>query len=203
MKHSIEELVALARHYYPAAPWYQEPEGKTETERRLAAGRVAGARYSVWRDMHRRIQQQLPGCSVSDRSFYLQGPASCDGCFWADIELPLLPPDVGTDELVFLVSTLAPYYVIYRRVYIVVPDTAPRSPSDLWPGDDRARHALNFELTAEEEPFARVLASEIERTFGYETLPPEIGKEVIPDLTTPQSRLGRTTIYDCLFMGHW
>lgn len=203
MKHTAEELVTLARYYYPAAPWYQEPEGKQELERRLAAGRAAGARYNTWRDMNKRIRLQLPDCTVSDRSFYLKGPTSCDGCFWADIQLPILPPEIGSDELVFFVSTLAPYYVIYRRVYVVIPGTAATSPSEPWRENHRERYALNFELTPEEEPYARTIRTEIEQTFGYEALPPEIGKEVIPDLVTPQSGLGETTIYDCLFMGHW
>jgi hypothetical protein len=209
MKHTIQELVALARHYHSVPPWDPAAEvceytlGKAETQRRLEAGMLAGKRYPEWRDTHRRMRFRLPDCRIDDHAFYLQGPTCCDGCFWASAELPVLPSEVGMHLLTFLVSTLAPYYVIYRKVFVAIPGTAPRDPADDAPTDRYARHALSFELTAEEEPYARVLAEEIERTFGYEHLPPEIGKEVIPEIITPQSGVGTTTLYDCLFMGHW
>jgi hypothetical protein len=80
----------------------------------------------------------------------------------------------------------------------------PRGTDRRWDEADPTRERLlNFELTPEEEPYARVLAAEIERTFGYEPLPPEIGKEVVPDVATKTSGLGESTIYDCLFTGHW
>lgn len=210
MKHSIDELTTLVRYYQYKAPWYlsQGAEGgEGEGERRLIAGRPAATKYPAWRAMHRRIEAQLPGCVVDDHSFYLQGPTSCDGPFWADLDLPILPPELGTDQLIFFVSTLAPYYVIYRKLYYYIPGTAPKPSGD--PDDWRRKgnvcklHAFNFELTPEEEPYARVIAAEIERTFGYEALPPEIGKEVVPDVATTTSGLGRSTIYDCLFTGHW
>src|SRR5262245_47410337 len=118
MKHSIDELVALARYYQHKAPWWlnQETEGGEEEQRRLAAGRRAGAKYPEWRAMHGRIREQLPTCAVHDFSFYLQGPTSCDGPFWAELVTPLLPSEIGTDKLTFYVSTLAPYYVIYREL---------------------------------------------------------------------------------------
>jgi hypothetical protein len=56
-------------------------------------------------------------------------------------------------------STLTPYYVIYQKVFVAIPGTARRDPADDAPTDRYARHALSFELTAEEELYARVLSS--------------------------------------------
>jgi hypothetical protein len=206
MKYSIDELVALARYYQPAAPWFEELKGTEHLERRLAANERATAKYDDWRAMLRRIQAQLPECLVSNLSTYLQARSGCDGPFWGVLELPTLPPEIGIHELVFFVSTLAPYYVIYCQMHFYVSGSAPKLSEDSdvhAPENRRICHAKSFEPTPEEEPHVRVLAAEIERTFGYEALPPEIGQEIVPDVVTATSLLGETTIYDCLFMGPW
>jgi hypothetical protein len=207
MRHSLDELVALAHYYQPTPPCPEEiTEGKEERERRLIAGELAGKKYEIWRAMLRRLREKLPGCEVHDHSFYLQGRPSCDGPFWAHMELPIVPPEIGGDHLTFYLSTLAPYYIILRDLWYYVPGTAPKggNPDDFRPeGDSGAGHAMSFELAPEEEPYARVLAAEIEGTFGYELMPPEIGKEVVPDVDTDQSNVGESTLYNCFFVGHW
>jgi hypothetical protein len=55
----------------------------------------------------------------------------------------------------------------------------------------------------EEEPVAREIAREIEATYpGYQTIPPEIGNEVIPDVGF-NSDFGERTIYGFLFSDYW
>lgn len=55
----------------------------------------------------------------------------------------------------------------------------------------------------EEEPVAREIAREIEATYpGYQTIPPEIGNEVIPDVSAGRD-FGSATIYTCLFSEDW
>jgi len=55
----------------------------------------------------------------------------------------------------------------------------------------------------EEEPVAREIAREIEATYpGYQTIPPEIGNEVVPDVTAGRD-FGSATIYICLFSPVW
>jgi len=55
----------------------------------------------------------------------------------------------------------------------------------------------------EEEPVAREIAREIEATYpGYQTIPPEIGNEVVPDVAA-QLPMGSATIYVCLFSENW
>jgi hypothetical protein len=55
----------------------------------------------------------------------------------------------------------------------------------------------------EEEPVAREVAREIEATYpGYQTIPPEIGNEIVPDVGGI-GEFGTETIYTCLFSGFW
>ncbi|MBK9265494.1 MAG: hypothetical protein IPM54_37620 [Polyangiaceae bacterium] len=55
----------------------------------------------------------------------------------------------------------------------------------------------------EEEPVAREIAREIETTYpGYQTIPPEIGNEVVPDVAAG-APFGEATIYICLFSEVW
>ena len=50
-----------------------------------------------------------------------------------------------------------------------------------------------------EEPAARDLAEEIEATFpGYAPIPPELGDEIVPDVSLDKRILGKATIYDCV-----
>jgi hypothetical protein len=55
----------------------------------------------------------------------------------------------------------------------------------------------------EEEPVARELTREIEATYpGYQTIPPELGNEVVPDVEAG-APFGEATIYVCLFSEVW
>ncbi|XXY49172.1 hypothetical protein WME91_55105 [Sorangium sp. So ce269] len=56
----------------------------------------------------------------------------------------------------------------------------------------------------EEEPVAREIAREIEATYpGYQSIPPEIGNEVVPDVAMDAVSMGKATIYVCLFSSVW
>ena len=55
-----------------------------------------------------------------------------------------------------------------------------------------------------EEPAALELAREIEATYpGYEPIPPELGNEVVPDVSLDGRYFGKATIYDCLLSQDW
>lgn len=55
----------------------------------------------------------------------------------------------------------------------------------------------------EEEPLAREIAREIEATYpGYQTIAPEIGNEVIPDVHAGLA-FGEASIYVLLFSDYW
>jgi hypothetical protein len=56
----------------------------------------------------------------------------------------------------------------------------------------------------EEEPVAREIAREIEATYpGYQPIPPELGNEVVPDVTMFAVLMGKATIGMCLFSVAW
>jgi hypothetical protein len=55
-----------------------------------------------------------------------------------------------------------------------------------------------------EEPAVLDLTREIEATYpGYQPIPPELGDEVLPDLTLITSYFGDATIYLCLLSDTW
>ena len=56
----------------------------------------------------------------------------------------------------------------------------------------------------EEDPVARDIAREIEATYpGYQSIPPELGNEVVPDVAMDAVAMGEATIYICLFSVAW
>jgi len=64
-------------------------------------------------------------------------------------------------------------------------------------------YGIHLPGVPEEEPVAREIAREIEATYpGYQTIPPEIGDEVIPDVGF-NSDFGDLTIYGLLFSDYW
>jgi hypothetical protein len=49
-----------------------------------------------------------------------------------------------------------------------------------------------------------VIAAEIEATYpGYRQIPPELGNELVPDVSMPTGLMGKATIYVCLFLNIW
>ncbi|MRG94003.1 hypothetical protein [Polyangium spumosum] len=49
-----------------------------------------------------------------------------------------------------------------------------------------------------------VVAAEIEATYpGYQTIPPELGNELVPDVAMDGALMGEATIYICLFSKVW
>jgi hypothetical protein len=64
-------------------------------------------------------------------------------------------------------------------------------------------YGIQLPGVSEEEPVVRELVREIEATYpGYQTIPPEIGNEVVPDVCF-NSDFGERTIYVLLFSDYW
>jgi hypothetical protein len=56
----------------------------------------------------------------------------------------------------------------------------------------------------EPDEISAAVAEEIKATYpGYQTIPPEIGNEVVPDVDMDGVPMGETTIYVCLFSDVW
>ena len=60
------------------------------------------------------------------------------------------------------------------------------------------RRVIRFDLSPEEQPYGAAIIQEIEATYGYKLMPPEIGNEIVPDVATEFGTIGEATIYDCL-----
>src|SRR6185437_5860060 len=65
------------------------------------------------------------------------------------------------------------------------------------------RFVTNFELSPEEQSCATVIAREIEGTYGYEAMPPEVGGTIVADIETGLRSGGEATLYDALFTESW
>jgi hypothetical protein len=61
------------------------------------------------------------------------------------------------------------------------------------------RRDLRFDFSPEEQPYATTIAREIEATYGYEPMPPEVGQVIVPDVETDSRMLDEARIYDCFF----
>ncbi len=82
----------------------------------------------------------------------------------------------------------------------------------IWLTDERAisfhvsllgpYYGIHLTGAPDEEPVASEIAREIEATSrGYQTIPPELGNEVVPDVGTVEAILGEVTIYVCPLFG--
>ncbi|XXX78977.1 hypothetical protein WMF30_09400 [Sorangium sp. So ce134] len=89
-------------------------------------------------------------------------------------------------------------------------------PKDLEPVPSRQiRPSLSFHVsllgpyygihdTGEPDELPAAVAAEIEATYpGYQTIPPELGNEVVPDVAMDGALMGEATIYMCLFSNVW
>jgi hypothetical protein len=65
-------------------------------------------------------------------------------------------------------------------------------------------YGIHLPGISEEEPVAPEVAREIEATYpGYKQIPPELGNELVPDVSMPTGLMGKATIYVCLFSKVW
>jgi hypothetical protein len=144
------------------------------------------------------LRAAFPGCLVEDQGLYHPGTdyqesaGGFDACYSGKLLLPTLAPHEGQHALHFRSSFLASYYLLYIRRTLYVPRTGERGGYD-------PREEARFTLTPEEEPFARVVAAEIEATFGGEPLPPAVGLTIVPELAVLDRSAGYVTIHQCLF----
>jgi hypothetical protein len=173
------DLLEVVYRFYPRGLWTTSP-GYDETPERLRqvdAMRSAAAEYSKWQGMLDRLGARY---GFNDLSLPLLG-GSFDSAYSAKLGLPgkaeeeeALQREIGFHVgFGCHVSILGPYYVVRRT----------GSP--------------------DEEPHAREVAREIEATYRYEPVPPELGGVVVPDVALDTVHMGEATVYDCLLSGQW
>lgn len=221
MKHSIEALLDIVHAHYPRGLDHDDQGYKRSDEvgRLAAARRAAGADPRKWRALLQRLTGQFPGRHVLDGSTHL--PSGELHAAWSG--KVFLPRSANDGHVIgFLVSFLVPCYVVYSSRF--VDDPVAGAPREQWhtrfagdtcfalPGGPdtplgepgkRQRQVITFDFTPEEQPYAEWLAREIEDTWGYERMPPEIGKVAVPDVATNLRPVGEAAIYDCLFSDDW
>lgn len=130
MKHSVEELTAIAYQYFPRGMSSSERlyTETVEYRRRLTARARASAEYEPWREMLRRIQARFPqelhpGVMVENRSIFLQSPTAgpADRCFSGALWLPVCGLEKNQHQLAFLISFVVPYYVVHSSILVEHP----------------------------------------------------------------------------------
>jgi hypothetical protein len=195
----IGELLELAYQFYPRGVWDIDPRYKTTEEhsRLVTARHRAGAEEAPWRAMLRRLAARFPECTIQNRSLHLPS-GDCDACYSAWLNLPTRGPGERDHDLGILVSFLVPCYVVYisRSIYVDPPGKE---------AEISVRQVVDFDLSPDEQTYARVVVDEIAATFGdhYEPMPPEIGNVVVPDVVAGNKVIGEATLFHCLFTDNW
>jgi len=101
----------------------------------------------------------------------------------------LLNTDETKHDIGFSVSFLAPYYVVYS-----------------WRWSQASGHEVRFDLDETECPYAQRIAEEIEATYGYEPMPPEVGTLLVAEVVisgVPYHYVRKGLIYDYLLTVRW
>lgn len=231
MKHSIDKLIEVVHHYYPRHISYNDADyaQSGEYQRLVEARRHAGAHCDRWLEMLDRLLAKFP--DLSNSSVHLV-TGSRDACYSGSLFLPAATGEHWR-TIEFRVSFLVPYYIIYRlrvvddieeterrkalrempssTVAVFVHDTMHVLPASVVkpefreppPVSPARRRDIYFDFPPDEQSCADEIAREIEATWGYERMPPEIGKVIVPNVATDGRRLGEARLYDCLFSEDW
>jgi hypothetical protein len=219
---TTDDIIAIVHSYYPRGiestdPRYRETE---ETARLAAARHRAGTDRKAWRAVLAQIDAQFPNAIV-DRSLHL-AMGMADAGYAGALQLPPASGE-SVHVLGFVVSLLAPHYVVYSSRIIVserpadgrielvfVGDTCHIVPAEVVKPELRtkvvrnAQQEIAFDLSPDELPYAGTIDSAIVSRFdGYTAIPRQLGEIVVPDVATPSSPLGAARIYDCLFADDW
>ncbi len=185
-----EALVRLVHRYYPAGMESYDPRYETSEEARrlhgLLEAHVEGT--PAWKDFIQRLRVEFADCDIWDSTIPRQDP-----CYSVRVSNPgFVTGDLVFDEVVGLLSTLAPVYAIYASHT----DKASLPERKDW---------LRFPpFPSRLQAHEAKLAGLIEATFGYTRLPNDILLIPVPDLvpSTANYLLGEAVLIDCLFTRH-
>lgn len=188
MPHTVESLLPIIYHYYPRGMHCMSPLYRTskQYQRLLALRKEAGTgeRRANWEAMVERLRARLPECAFEDRT--LLYPPNHDTGY--HVRIYLNPKDKSFARMVVgWVSAIIPCYIVYSSSGSTARGEGP--------------FKIRYDFTPEEQPVADILTAEIEATYGYERLPPEIGTVSVPDLCDPSRAFGDNNIYELLFIG--
>jgi hypothetical protein len=185
-----EALVQLVHRYYPAGIENYDPrhEASEETQRLRALVKAHVGGTPAWKDFIQRLRVEFADCSVWDSTVPWHDP-----CYSVRVSNPgRVTGDLVFDEVVGLVSTMAPVYALYASH-----TDRTDSPED--------KGWLRFPpFPSRLQAHEAKLAGLIEATFGYTRLPNDILLIPVPDLvpSTANYLLGEAVLIDCLFTRH-
>lgn len=183
---TAEALLQLLHQYYPAGLWSDDPAYRTSTEARLLTQLLEGAQKDMraWRSFVQRVREEFPSCTLWDTTLLFYDP-----CYRLRVSLPVpVSGEDRRDEVVCLISLLAPAYVIYASHAL---NTGPFA--EAW-----TRYPP---LPPEFQPHGTKLALIIESAFGASRLPNEVLFTPVPGLAprTGNVALGKARLIDLLF----
>ena len=184
-----EALYEFLRQYYPQGILVDEPGYKESEQARRLTQRLNEAEQdmSAWKAFVQRVREELPGCGFWDATLLFLEP-----CYRLRVELAeTLHDQQRTDEVVCLLSVLAPVYVVY----------ASHSGEA---GEDSETWVRFPPLPPAFQPYEERLARLIETTFGATRLPEEVFSFPMAalDPRTGDTLPGTARIIDLLFMTH-
>lgn len=180
MKHSLDELIKIAHHYYPQGRSILDPGyRKTKEYRRfLKAYQQAGEHYQKWHAMIARLAEQFPQNTALDHgvSLMLAPGLSIPQCAGM-IMLPERPSEQA-HLIEFRVSILAPYYKVYSRR--IVDDLSGSQP----PARTRSVFVNDTCYTFP----AEMSIAEVEQLTGLSHLQEQLRGEPPPEPITPKTK---------------
>jgi hypothetical protein len=188
---TADALVHLVHRFYPADLHNEDPRYK-ESEEGLRLTEVVRANVKpsqAWKDFILRIRKEFPDCSLWDTTIPWHDP-----CYGVRVSQPgFVPGDPRCDDVVCLLSQIAPVYALYASH---MEERGPGLPRDAWlrfppfPPDFQEREAR--------------LASLIESTFGFTRLSNEVLFTPVPDLVPRSANYGpgEAQLIDLLFTRH-
>jgi hypothetical protein len=205
MRHTTQELLAIAHEYFPRGMQADDPgfPATPHAARQKAACVSASERYDAWFEMLERLRtrfpkEQFPDLRVEDGSPFLRVATAeplLDRCFTGRLWLPTRGPNERHHYLELLVSFVVPYYIVCSYTIGFPPDR-----SAMFGGE----HTTRFDFSGDERPFAEALKQEIATTFpDHEPIPPDVGLTVVPDVQAGNKWFGEATIFTCLFSHSW
>jgi hypothetical protein len=183
---SAPALVEVLYRYHPTNLRPDDPLYKVSAEAQMLSRVLEDAQKDTrtWKSFVQRVHEEFPGCVLWDSTLLFYDP-----CYRLRISLPTSSKSADQrDELVCLVSLLAPAYVIYASHSL---DTGPYA--EAW-----TRYPP---LPVEFQPYEARLAALIESTFGSTRLPNEVLFTPVPDLAVRGGNvhLGKARLIDLLF----
>ena len=196
MKHTIEQLISVAYHYFPRGIPSDDPryDKSPEVQRQREARSRAADAYPAWRDLLGKLGGLYPSTYIENRSIGLQAktvdnPDRCFGCY---VELPHEPSEQYR-YLGLFVSFVVPYYTFHHL-----------RASKGWDVSQDYAARFDFDLPPDAEEHAAAISGQVEQAFpGHERMPGDIAVMPVPEVAAGRHLYGEALIFDCLFSDIW